>query len=183
MKLTKAIREEVIEKAVKATFAKKREAHEKRRTALADALYSHQFEAAAKTARKLPQGWCDFRSTMSIVHPDYNRWHDNKSKAASQLKLSKPQPFPAHGEREIAVGIDHPEYDHATEVADAEVALNKAESELRQKLTMLLFSVTTAEKLKAAWPKGTKYLPEESRVAMLPVPVDLPKQIDELMAA
>ena len=183
MRLTNTIRTEIIEKALAATFAKKQQAHQKARTAFADALYAREYGKTEKLALKLPAGWTNRYTELTVKHPDFSYLYGRKDgKADPCLKLSKEHCFPMYRE-EIKIDPKHPLYDRATELADAEVALQKAQDTLRQKLRVLLDSVSTSEKLKAAWPKGAKYVPDEMRASMLPVPIDLPKQIDELMAA
>ncbi|MBK5571796.1 Nmad5 family putative nucleotide modification protein [Ensifer sp. SSB1] len=181
MKLNKTNREEIIAAAVLATFKVREAAHEKARTALADALYAHTYADAEKIAKKLPQGWAAGRDTV-VIACDGFRTYGHGNGAPKTMKLSRTRLFPPYSS-EIKVDKAHAVYEGAQAIVREHNAIEAAKEELRTKLHALVYSVTTTEKLREAWPEGEKFMPAEivAVPSHLPVPHDLVANVNALM--
>ncbi len=186
MKLTNAIREEIICHCLTHTFKARHERLEKARTVLADELYNLAFGEAEKIARKLPAGWLSDMTYIEISCDGFSWNGRNPAQFANHsLKLSKPRLKPRVITKEFTIQRDapHPCKSKAEAIVQEHVALYACEQELRQKLTTLLASVTTLDKLREAWPQGSKFFPEARKPVKLPVPHELASQVNALMGA
>ncbi|WVR18318.1 nucleotide modification associated domain 5 [Bordetella phage PY223] len=178
MRLTKEMRENIIEAAMRKAFKARDDAHDKATTALADALYNYTHGEAEKIAKKLPQGWIDARNNIGIKAAGFG-WRNNDLKNYS-LKLSKARPFPAYGNRDIPVGGAHPLNEQAQDVAEEFQTIKRDKDALRAKLSALVWSVTTVPRLLEAWPECEQFLPQSTPKQTALVPVQL---VPELNAA
>lgn len=180
-RLTNAIRDEMIHAALAHRFKKDEAAYQKARTALADALYKHEFGAAERTAKRLPPGWVSESNYIEIVHDDYNRYRNGRSPT---LKMSRPRLIPNnYALRTIQVGKDHPFYEPLVKLAAQETALADAKDELRSKLRSLVYTFNTTNKLFEAWPEGKRFLPrgEGAPTTAALVPVALAGEVNVLL--
>lgn len=180
MKLNKANREQIISAAIAAAFKTRDAAHEKQRTAFADALYQCAYGEAEKLAKKLPQGWAAGRDYLTIRCAGFRRY--GARGAPARLVMSKTRLFPPYNS-EIEVDEQHALYVDAQTVVREHDAIESAKEELRTKLHALVHSVSTTEKLREAWPEGAKFMPAEvAKVpSTLPVPHDLVATVNALM--
>lgn len=178
MKLTNATRDSIIDQAMAKAFDARDKAHEKATTALADALYQHEYGAAEKIANKLPQGWVQSSSRLTINAAGFSYRRD--ALKSDQIKMSKERRTPGYAPR-VTVGGDHPLFNQAQAVADEYQSINRDKEALRAKLRAVVYAATTVEKLLAAWPECEKFLPAATpKPAGALVPVEL---VPELNAA
>lgn len=181
-RLTNSIRDEIVKTALEQRFKKDEAAYQKARTALADALYKHEFGAAERTAKRLPEGWLVQYNTIDIEHPDFGYW---RSGVDGTLKLSRSRLMPAcHSRRKVKLDKNHSLFDQATKLAEQDVSLATAKSELRTKLRSLVYTFNTTTKLFETWPEGKKFLPKNATVPSLAlVPVKLASEVNELLGS
>lgn len=178
MKLTKEMRESMIDDAMSAAFGKREKAHEKATTALADAVYEHAFAAIEKLANKLPQGWCVSDSSIVIDSAGFG-WRNGLK--PNSLRMSKAHRTPRYqGSNPVKIGGDHPLFEQAQAVAEEFQAIKRDREALRSKLRAILYSVTTVPRLLEAWPECERYLPTNTHKSTSLVPVEL---VPELNAA
>lgn len=183
MKLNKTNREEIISACIAHTFKRDNADLDAARTALADALYNHAFGDAEKIAKKLPKGWVQSTNGISIDCAGFTwRMGEEPHKPYRSLKLSRTRLSPHYINDAFKVTPSHPLYDQAQEVVDMHAKLHAAKQALRDKLTTLVHSVASTEKLREAWPEGAKFLPDEpAKGAALPVPVNLTREVNAMM--
>jgi len=180
MRLTKEFREELIGRALVHAFGAREKAHDEATTALADAMYAHEYSAHEKNANKLPQGWVSTSTHLQIKAAGFAYNHTRHGVKHSVLKMSKQRRTPGHSP-EIAIGGAHPLNDQAQAVAEEYAAIKRDKEALRAKLSALVYSVTTIARLREAWPECEQFLPEAApRPTTALVPVEL---VPELNAA
>lgn len=179
MRLTKEFREELIGRALQHAFKAREKAHDAATTALADALYAHEYGAAAKIADKLPQGWCATSTHLGIVAAGFSYNHRRDGKKTDRLKMSKERRTPGCSP-EIRVGGAHALNDLAQAVAAEHAAIRDDKEALRVKLQALVYSVTTLPRLREAWPECEQFLPDTTpkAVSTAVVPVELVPQVN-----
>jgi len=178
MRLTKEIREQIKESAIHKAFDTRDKAHEKATVALADALYKHEYGAAEKIARKLPQGFCETSNRIRIDAAGFSYRSTYDGKKSDRLTMSKSRPVPACSGRHIKVGGAHPLNDQAQAVAEEYQAIQRDKEAMVAKLNTLLCSVTTAPKLIEAWPEVERFLPSTTTKPNALVPVGLVPQLN-----
>lgn len=178
MRLTKEIREDIIYKAMSKAFDARDKAHEKATTALADALYAHEYGAAEKIARKLPQGFCSASNYIRIGAAGFSWRGGRDGLKHNGLKMSKSRPVPVYTGEDIKVGGSHPLNDQAQAVAEEYQAIQRDKAALRAKLEALVYSVTTVAKLRDAWPECEKFLPAAAPKSTSLVPVELVPEVN-----
>lgn len=180
MRLTKEMREEIIAKAMAAAFDKRDKAHDKATTALADALYAHEYPGVEKIVTKLPQGFCNRSQHISIEAAGFG-WRRHEGLKPDSIKMSKERPVPHYRHAGIKVGGAHPLNDQAQAVADEYQVIKRDKEALRAKLSAMVYAVTTVPKLLEAWPECEKFvLAGAPKVSTSLVPVQL---VPELNAA
>lgn len=180
MRLTNQIREIIIDKAMHKAFDARDKAHEKATTALADAVYQHEYGTAGKIAAKLPENWCTRINAIEIEAAGFNYWR-REGRMDSCLKMSKTRPVPENQRSNPPkIGGAHPLNDQAQAVAEEYQAINRDKEALRAKLNSILYSVTTTEKLLDAWPESKQFIPASAPTTTALVPVEL---VPELNAA
>lgn len=181
MKLTNAAREDIIARAIKATFAERDAAHQVARTVAVDALYNAIYAAEEKIAAKLPNAWSSRRDTIEVFGDGVAR-HSTSPGIPRNFKLSKARLFPVYiGSLNLKDGP--PESHEAFNRLFVEHnAIEAAKAVLRENLVQLTYAVTTVAKLEEAWPAGVKFFPVESTKPALPVvPYSLAKTVNRLM--
>lgn len=187
MKLNKTNREEIINAAIRETFKLALADLENARTTLADAVYEHAFGEYEKLARKLPKGWLEETSRITIKCSGFS-WrggYENAGRpeeASNEMKMSKPRLMPRNVNDAFTVANDHLALEQAQTVATMHVKLYDAKKALREKLTALVYSVTSTEKLREAWPEGARFLPDDAiKPNRLPVSVNLTREVNAMM--
>lgn len=184
MRLTKEFREELIGRALVHAFKAREIAHAAATTALADALYDHTHGSVEKLARKLPQGWVDHSTRLTISAAGFSWRHRDDGMQNNILKLSTSRPFPRYGDQHgMAVGGEHPLNDQAQAVAEEHAAIRDEKEALRVKLSALVYSVTTLPRLREAWPECEQFLPDTTpkTVSTAIVPVELVPELNKAL--
>jgi len=187
MRITNEMRQDIIDKCVKDTFAKRTAALAAARTKLADALYTREYGKVAALVAKLPDGWVNYYSELSIKHPDFthrNRYStlglDTPPEASARFKMTKSQPWPLH-KPDVTVDKAHPLYDRAKALATTDIELENERRALRSKLITLLASVTTDKQLQETWPAGKKWFPAFDPPVRAMVPVSLVAEVNAIV--
>lgn len=183
MRLTNAIRDAIVKTALERTFAAQEAAYKKARTALADAVYAHEYGGVERAAKKLPAGWLGSSSKVAIDHPDFERYYYNSdAKPSCVLEMSKPHLIPGRQDQ-IKIGKDHPLFAKAQDVAGLYQKLEKARDTLREKVRDLVIGHNTVDALLKTWPEGKPYLPSCAPAATgtALVPVHLAAEVNALM--
>lgn len=189
MRITKEMRESIIARCVKATFAKRTEKYEASRVKLADALYQREHGSAEKIAAKLPKEWHHTIGSICIDHDGYHYRSTYRKPPPNtvnhELKLSKLRLAPHSSSLHIKVPKGDPLHKQADDISREGCAIEKESQDLRDKLTRLLESVTTDKKLLEVWPDGKKFFPDFTPVARSTeiIPVSLVKQVNAIVQA
>ena len=186
MKITKEMRADIIDRCIKATFAKRVEKHNASRVKLGDALYQRTYAAAEKLAAKLPREWQCTTGAVTIQHDGFSHRYTSKpdpNVAKGELKLSRLRLAPHTGTLYIKVTKEDELHKQADDVARAEVAIHKESEALKDKLTRMLSSISTDKQLMEMWPEGKKFFPDFTPPARGMVPVSLINSVNATIQA
>ncbi len=159
-KLTKAIREEIIEEASEGLFAKEWDLLRKRRNALADATFNKHIATPAQytVMRKLPSSFFNTSNELRC----YFASEAGVNEECADLELSQERRFPAFASKYARpVFVDSDAYDEFLSIKNAENALRKKRDEIVKQITQVVLSVNTAKRLLEIWPEGAKFIPPE----------------------
>lgn len=181
MKLTNATREHIINTAMQQAFEARDRAQENAITALADAVYRHEYAAIEKIANKLPQGWCNADKNIYIEAAGFS-WRGNGD-ASERLGMSKSRRLPINQNcNPVKIGGAHPLNDQAQAVAEEHKAIGRDKDALRAKLRAVVCAATTVEKLLDAWPECEALLPASTpKPAGALVPVELVPELNKAL--
>lgn len=178
MRLTNEIRKVIIDRAMHKAFDARDKAHEKATTALADAVYQHEYGAIGKIAAKLPENWCERGRGITIKAAGFS-WRRQDALKNECLTMSKTRPMARdQWSNPALITGDHPLNEQAQAVAEEYQAINRDKDELRAKLNALVYSVTTTEKLLEAWPECEVFIPASVPTSKALVPVELVPQLN-----
>lgn len=179
MRLTNEIRKAIIKAAMHKAFDARDKAHAQATVALADAAYQHEYGAIGKIAAKLPENWCERSRSITINAAGFGWRRDGGSMKNECLNMSKTRPMPNYQSgNPVKIGATHPLNDHAQVVAEEYQQINRDKDELRAKLSALVYSVTTTEKLLEAWPECEAFIPASVPTTRALVPVELVPQLN-----
>ena len=161
MKLTKAMKEVIIEKAVNQTMKPLVDAYDKRRAEFAQMLYNHMYsEVEQQKMQALPDGWLLTKKDLRISLSD----------GACTVYATLPDYM-----RVLAVDREYRDFDASSwslglkrKVRNTDAAMtieyqanrDKAQ-ELRRALEQLVMPCTTLKKLREVWPEGEAFFPSE----------------------
>ncbi|MFT4118709.1 Nmad5 family putative nucleotide modification protein [Bradyrhizobium sp.] len=167
---------------MKHAFDAREKAHKEATTALADAVYQHEYAQAGKIADKLPQGWCESGSDIFIDAAGFSYRSRQDGKMYNGIRMSSSRRMPRYqSSHPVKIGGAHALNDQAQAVAEEYAAINRDKDVLRAKLRALVYSVTTLPKLLEAWPDCKRFLPASApKPTTALVPVEL---VPELNAA
>lgn len=178
MRLTIEIRKTIIKAAMHKAFDARDKAHDKATTALADAVYRHEYGAIGRIAAKLPENWCERGKVITINAAGFG-WRQDGDKENERLEMSKTRPMPNYqAGNPIKIGGAHPLNDRAQAVAEEYQQIRRDKDELRAKLNALVYSVTTTERLLEAWPECEAFIPASAPTSRALVPVELVPQLN-----
>ena len=182
MKLTNATRDHIVSAAMQQAFEARDKAQEKAITALADAVYEHEYAAIGQIANKLPQGWCNAHNRIYINAPGFS-WRGDNDDVNECLGMSKSRRLPMNQNcKPVKIGGAHPLNDQAQVVAEENKAIGRDKNALRAKLRAVVYATTTVEKLLEAWPECEALLPAcTPKPAGALVPVELVPELNKAL--
>lgn len=201
MNITKQMKDDAIDAAMKDIFTKRIEALCKEAKTFAEELYDRRYAAdvAALKKAKTEHNWMGStytsvnlvltsqpsNSCQDVTQPDHQyRYNTLKryfitdiySKLSRAYTFSKPRPFPPMVGNALVL-TDQADIDRAVNIHHAMNALCQEEKELREVLNGFLKSCRKLKHIETNWPTGLKYFPTEV-TASLPIPL-----IDRVIAA
>lgn len=169
-------REHILERALRLALQDRKKAHKAATTALADALWEHEYSAAAKIAAKLPQAWVHSSSSIYIRSAGFKgRYEYGKEKMDCELPMSATRLVPDDHDHHniIVVGGDHPFFERAQSLAEEFQAINREKERLTARIKSILYAVNTRAQLLEVWPEVAELLPPEQSPSRAVVPVEL----------
>ena len=160
-RLTKAIKEIIIEKMCREFFKPREEAEDKAKVALADDAYSSLYSADdKKLMAEAPQGAFRYRTSIGLKFHNYS-YHS--------YELSKAMPFFSSDDgRTVYFKEDSEFIRRFLTIKEREVKIREDRKALTASTNAILDSVTTIPKLLSIWPEVEAYLPTEDIVENLP---------------
>lgn len=191
MILNKTLREEIIQRALDATFIDADAEWENQCRDAAVKLYEHTFDASVvKSAAELPSGWVRWHDGLMFLREGWRRRYASVSgerfpeKPKSELSFGHygSRPFPLNSS-EINIEDSHPLASLFDDLASLYYRNRDRKIALVNGLTEFLNGFRTVEKLREAWPEGVKFLPKPAKPVKtnLPVDVALKGRINALM--
>lgn len=169
MRMTNAMRDAIIARAVEATVGEERKRVDAMEIALANAIYDDFFGKYEAIAKTLPETWYVVDNDVRISAPGFgsSRRRMSDDELDHDLSLGRGRPCACHryGETmtaELKPGLRGGLYERAQEYRAARLAVRKHEEELRRALRTLCYSYNDTKRLRAAWPEGDRFIPAEA---------------------
>lgn len=184
MRLTKEMRNTIIEEALRHRFAAARDRHEQMRAQLADMIYEDEIGEEERTVKTLSSRWRVKSDEIYIDHLDFGYKFRRKGQEIPEdccLRLSRSRPMPPGGFGAFLIDKHHPQFPSACEVARHGLELRKEEEKAKEALSAMLHSVQTVAKLQELWPEGAQFLPTHARKPTSLVPVDQVAKVNRLL--
>lgn len=179
MKLSKAVREQIISAAMSAAFKERYKGHDINTRALADALFTQEYGKAETIAKKLPAGWVSRKSNITIQCDGFG-WNKLSIKH-SCLPLSSNRLGPQF-HSEVKVDHSHKLYKHAAALAAEYAELESDREQLHSKLSALVYSANTVARLLELWPEAQLFMPQQMASGSTAlVPVGLADEVNKLL--
>lgn len=148
-KLTNMIRDQIIGKAIAATFDKEHQEISVAKAELAERCYNHIVPLdVRKLIAKLPEGWLRLDKCL--------RFHIN----GLYISLGHPKGLPvkySNGCGVVGSIVDDVLRDDVIELNKREEAFNASKSKAYKALQQMIYGITTFKQLKATWPEGEKF--------------------------
>ena len=175
MRLTKEIKRNIREAAVKAAMAKKTAALKKRAADLGDRVYEDYYGVYLQTISKLPETFFNRHEEADL------EWRTDR-RHTLRVEMSRCRPFAAIHRPYYTptVELTRPDFiAAATKLKEDWKAFAVLENELRSKIQGLLAPITTLKRLREIWPEGEPFFPGEQTIVNAPMVVA--DEVNELM--
>lgn len=189
-RLTKEVRERILNYIINKTFEKRIKALRDARTKLGMEIYNHAVPADfLKMVKKRPADWFVRHSSIDVYLKAEGGGISSArfylDRRTDRIELAGPMPFPAsfgaYNTPDITIA-DKALISKVTEQMELERELADERTQLKNKLHGLLYSVNTLEALRKAAPELCDYFPEPAAKSCLPA-VQVGEIVDGLKAA
>lgn len=182
-KLTKALREKIIENAVRGAYQGEDDAIDCRRKAASLTLYRVVVtEEQEKLMKKLPHGFFNLEEGQTRVH--FLR-DDGGRKASFDADFGNGVRLPANCSGYSRIEVESSETEALFEaIENADNALREKRSSLRTQVSSVVNSASSIPRLIEIWPEGKQFIPEWALVSFQNpnVPAVITSALNSLLA-
>lgn len=187
MRLTKALKKEIVLAVRRAVFKDKIEAYYKKQQAVGDALYESLFTPQQREVlESLPKSWFEQRSSLLVENGSREfsvplaseLGHDATWFSRFSIEMSRQRSMPAYLSREAVRSTRDTDA-----VADRAEELRIADGKLTVELGKMLDSCSTVKRLRESWPDADRHLPDSMTDPAKSLPVSVVAMKQALKAA
>lgn len=178
-KLSRIKRENIIDVVINKAMIEQRAAYKTAKAAFADQVYNNMLTDYQVFIAQLPKGFFhkDTAIKVTSVHLQNKQYY-----SYYQCEMTKERPLPYSWLRE-GVGIDHDEQlsAMAKQLAALKKQLIAFHDEIKSKVTAIVWSVSTVEKLIEIWPEGKEFFPESEPPKNALVPINQVADLNKIL--